>query len=148
MPMKSPVHPGRIVRRDCLEPLGLSVTEGANVLGVTRQTLTKTLTEDPASARLWRTRPWLICAMAAALPACRAESSRSIHHVIRSLANTVATSVPKPSILLRILRVLPIYLFFERETVFSPAGNLFPLTKPLKAVKRRPGACSAEGMVY
>src|SRR6266508_2915653 len=39
MPMKNPVHPGRIVRSACLEPLGLSVTEGAKVLGVTRQTL-------------------------------------------------------------------------------------------------------------
>jgi addiction module HigA family antidote len=39
MPMKNPIHPGRIVRHDCLEPLGLSVTEGAKVLGVTRQTL-------------------------------------------------------------------------------------------------------------
>lgn len=39
MPMKNPVHPGRIVRHDCLEPLGLSVTKGANVLGVTRQAL-------------------------------------------------------------------------------------------------------------
>jgi addiction module HigA family antidote len=39
--MKNPVHPGRIVRHDCLEPLGLSVTAGAKVLGVTRQTLTK-----------------------------------------------------------------------------------------------------------
>ncbi len=29
------------MRYDCLEPLGLSVTEGAKVLGVTRQTLTK-----------------------------------------------------------------------------------------------------------
>jgi addiction module HigA family antidote len=37
--MKNPVHPGRVVRHDCLEPLGLSVTEGAKVLGVTRQTL-------------------------------------------------------------------------------------------------------------
>jgi addiction module HigA family antidote len=37
--MKNPVHPGRIVRHDCLEPLGLSVTEGAEVLGVSRQTL-------------------------------------------------------------------------------------------------------------
>jgi addiction module HigA family antidote len=37
--MKNPVHPGRIVRHDCLEPLGLSVTAGAKVLGVTRQTL-------------------------------------------------------------------------------------------------------------
>jgi antitoxin HigA-1 len=41
MPMKNPAHPGRIVRSACLTPLGLSVTEGAKVLGVTRQTLTK-----------------------------------------------------------------------------------------------------------
>jgi len=39
MPMKSPAHPGRIVRSACLEPLGLSVAEGAEILGVTRQTL-------------------------------------------------------------------------------------------------------------
>lgn len=39
MPMKNPVHPGRIVRHDCLEPLGLSVTAGAKILGVTRQAL-------------------------------------------------------------------------------------------------------------
>ena len=39
MPMKNPAHPGRIVRSACLEPLGLSVTEAAEVLGVTRQTL-------------------------------------------------------------------------------------------------------------
>jgi addiction module HigA family antidote len=32
-------HPGLSVRHDCLEPLGLSVTEGAKVLGVTRQAL-------------------------------------------------------------------------------------------------------------
>ena len=37
--MKNPVHPGRVVRYDCLEPLGLSVTAGAKVLGVTRQAL-------------------------------------------------------------------------------------------------------------
>ena len=37
--MKNPVHPGRIVRHDCLEPLGLTVTAGAKVLGVTRQAL-------------------------------------------------------------------------------------------------------------
>jgi antitoxin HigA-1 len=39
MPMKNPAHPGRIVKSACLEPLGLSVTEGAQILGVTRQTL-------------------------------------------------------------------------------------------------------------
>ncbi|MGG5811656.1 HigA family addiction module antitoxin [Falsiroseomonas sp. CW058] len=32
-------HPGQAVRHDCLEPLGLTVTEGAKVLGVSRQTL-------------------------------------------------------------------------------------------------------------
>jgi addiction module HigA family antidote len=37
--MKNPAHPGRIVRSACLEPLGLSVTKGAKILG--RQTLTK-----------------------------------------------------------------------------------------------------------
>jgi antitoxin HigA-1 len=39
MPMKNPPHPGRSIRTACLEPLGLSVTEGAKVLGVTRQAL-------------------------------------------------------------------------------------------------------------
>ncbi len=39
MAMKNPVHPGRIVRHDCLEPLELSVTEGAKILGVSRQAL-------------------------------------------------------------------------------------------------------------
>jgi addiction module HigA family antidote len=37
--MKNPPHPGQTVRHDCLEPLGLSVTEGAKALGVSRQTL-------------------------------------------------------------------------------------------------------------
>jgi addiction module HigA family antidote len=37
--MLNPPHPGRIVRQDCLEPLGLTVTEGAKTLGVTRQAL-------------------------------------------------------------------------------------------------------------
>jgi addiction module HigA family antidote len=39
MPMKNPPHPGLHVRRDCLEPLGLSVTAAAKGLGVTRQAL-------------------------------------------------------------------------------------------------------------
>ena len=37
--MKNPPHPGQHVRHDCLEPLGLSVTAGAEALGVTRQAL-------------------------------------------------------------------------------------------------------------
>jgi antitoxin HigA-1 len=39
MRMKNPPHPGLTVRHDCLEALGLSVTEGARLLGVTRQAL-------------------------------------------------------------------------------------------------------------
>jgi addiction module HigA family antidote len=39
MTMKNPPHPGLSVKHDCLEPLGLSVTKGAKILGVTRQTL-------------------------------------------------------------------------------------------------------------
>ena len=43
MPMKNPPHPGRSIRGACLEPLGLSVTAGAKVLGVTRQTLSNVI---------------------------------------------------------------------------------------------------------
>jgi addiction module HigA family antidote len=39
MAMKNPPQPGLIVRHDCLEPLGLTVTMAAKVLGVTRQAL-------------------------------------------------------------------------------------------------------------
>ena len=39
MPMKNPPHPGRVVRQDCIEPLGLTITGAAKVLGVTRQAL-------------------------------------------------------------------------------------------------------------
>ena len=44
MPMKNPAHPGRIVRSACLEPLGLSISEGAKILGVTRQALNNVVT--------------------------------------------------------------------------------------------------------
>jgi len=39
MTMKNPPHPGLSVRHDCIEPLGLTITEAAHALGVTRQTL-------------------------------------------------------------------------------------------------------------
>ena len=39
MRMKNPPHPGQSVRYDCLQPLGLTVTEGTEILGVRRQTL-------------------------------------------------------------------------------------------------------------
>jgi addiction module HigA family antidote len=37
MAMKDPPHPGLSVRQDCLEPLGLSVTAAAKMLGVSRK---------------------------------------------------------------------------------------------------------------
>jgi addiction module HigA family antidote len=43
MPMQNPPHPGGIIRRQCLEPLGLSVTEAAAGLRVTRQALSDLL---------------------------------------------------------------------------------------------------------
>ena len=39
MRMKSSPHPGLSVRYDCLEPLGLSVADGVEALGVTRQAM-------------------------------------------------------------------------------------------------------------
>jgi len=45
MPMKDPPHPGRVVRLSCLEPLGLTVTDAAKVLGVSRQALSNLVNE-------------------------------------------------------------------------------------------------------
>ena len=39
MPMKNPPHPGESVRADCIEPLGITVTEAAKALGISRQAL-------------------------------------------------------------------------------------------------------------
>jgi len=43
MPMKKPPHPGRSIKDACLEPLELTVTEGAAVLGVARHTLSRVI---------------------------------------------------------------------------------------------------------
>ena len=48
MPMKNPPHPGRSIRSACLEPLGLSISEGAKILGVTRQALNNVITGKSA----------------------------------------------------------------------------------------------------
>src|SRR5260221_13801698 len=37
--MKNPPHPGRIVRQECIEPLGITVKDAAERLGIQRQTL-------------------------------------------------------------------------------------------------------------
>ncbi len=36
---RKPVHPGEVLREDVITPLGLTVTEAAQCLGVTRKTL-------------------------------------------------------------------------------------------------------------
>ena len=41
MAMTNPPHPGRSIRENCFGPLGLSVTEAAEVLGVARHTLSR-----------------------------------------------------------------------------------------------------------
>ena len=43
--MQNPPHPGGIVKRQCLEPLGLTVTRAARGLGVTRQALSELVNE-------------------------------------------------------------------------------------------------------
>ena len=45
MAMHNPPHPDGIVKRQCLEPLGLTVTRAAEGLGVTRQTLSELVNE-------------------------------------------------------------------------------------------------------
>ncbi len=45
MAMQNPPHPGGIVRRQCLEPLGLTVTRVAEGLGVLRQALSELVDE-------------------------------------------------------------------------------------------------------
>ena len=41
MLMKTPPHPGRIVRQECIDALDLTVTAAAAGLGVTRKTLSE-----------------------------------------------------------------------------------------------------------
>ena len=43
MRMHNPPHPGKIIRELCVEPLGLTVTEAAKALKVTRKTLSTLL---------------------------------------------------------------------------------------------------------
>ena len=43
MTKRKPTHPGEIIREDIIKPLGISVTEAAQKLGVTRKTLSALL---------------------------------------------------------------------------------------------------------
>jgi addiction module HigA family antidote len=41
MTMKNPSHPGLVVLQECIEPTGLTITDAAAALGVTRNTLSE-----------------------------------------------------------------------------------------------------------
>ena len=43
MKMHNPPHPGEMIRELCLEPLGITVTDAAKSLGVTRKTFSALL---------------------------------------------------------------------------------------------------------
>ena len=43
MNMHNPPHPGEVLRDLCLEPLGLTITDAAAALGVSRKTLSSIL---------------------------------------------------------------------------------------------------------
>ena len=98
MPMKNPPHPGRSIRTACLEPLGLSVTEGAKVLGVTRRTLNNVINGQSAispemAIRLSKAfgsapETWLRMQLAYHLAAARKDESKikvRRHHVPEEL---------------------------------------------------------------
>lgn len=40
---RKPIHPGEVLREDVVKPLGLTVTEAAKRLGITRKTLSELL---------------------------------------------------------------------------------------------------------
>jgi addiction module HigA family antidote len=48
MPMKNPPHVGGLIRREVIDPLGLTVTEAAKALHVGRQALSALLNEKAA----------------------------------------------------------------------------------------------------
>lgn len=45
MTMKNPPHPGVVVLQECIEPSGLTITQAAEALGVTRNTLSELVNE-------------------------------------------------------------------------------------------------------
>ena len=42
---RQPTHPGKIIKEDYLEPLSITITETAGILGISRKTLSKIINE-------------------------------------------------------------------------------------------------------
>ncbi len=53
MTMHNPGHPGEVIREACLKPLGLTVTEAAAGLGVTRKALSDLVNGHSGVRRTW-----------------------------------------------------------------------------------------------
>ena len=53
MLMHNPPHPGLVIKELCLEPLGLSVTDAAKALGVSRKTLSCVINGKAGKVRKW-----------------------------------------------------------------------------------------------
>lgn len=94
MIMKTPVHPGEVLREDVLRELGLSVTDAANRLGVSRVALSRVLNGRAAispalavrleAANVSTARMWLAMQTAYDLARERASGSptvRPLNHV-------------------------------------------------------------------
>lgn len=45
---RKPIHPGEVFLKDVLEPLGINITDAAEMLGVTRKTLSELVNEKSA----------------------------------------------------------------------------------------------------
>ncbi len=50
MLMHNPPHPGAIIKKLCIEPLDLTVTETAKALGVSRKTLSSIVNEKAGTS--------------------------------------------------------------------------------------------------
>lgn len=46
MTLNNPTHPGEHILHDCLEPLGLSIAAGAEVLGINHRRLAKIIKQE------------------------------------------------------------------------------------------------------
>ncbi len=54
MLMHNPPHPGEIIKELCLEPLGLTVTEAAKALGISRKTLSSIINGKAGISLKWQ----------------------------------------------------------------------------------------------
>jgi len=106
MPMKNPPHPGRIIRQECIEPLNLTITRAAELLGVSRQALNNVVNGKSAispemAVRLAKgfgstARLWLALQMQYDL----AQAERNAHlikvpRIKRSAANGARSAAPR-----------------------------------------------------